>query len=63
MDFLPLTDIDYILPTSAKETRRALMTTEDLKRLETIEHAYEQRIELGQLLACVRTSSCYCCRV
>ena len=37
------------LTRSPFDSRRALMTTSDLKRLDQIQNAYDKRIELGQL--------------
>lgn len=36
------------LSKSFYDSRRALMTTSDLKRLEQIQNSYDKRIELGQ---------------
>ena len=42
-----LTDFSNLLP----PTPNTLMTIEDLQRVETIQNAYEKRIELGKYLA------------
>ena len=47
LDFLRGTNLNDLLSNEAPDTRRALMTPDDLKLLETIQSSYEKRVELG----------------
>jgi hypothetical protein len=55
LGFLRATDMSDLLSKETTDTRRPLMTMDDLKLLETIESSYEKRIELGQSVEHSRT--------
>ncbi len=45
--FRLIKDFTDLLPEKSSQEQRALLSSEDLKRIETIQLSYEQRIELG----------------
>lgn len=47
-NLLLVNDFTDLLPHQSLPDRRALLSSEDMKRVATVQLSYEQRIELGQ---------------